>query len=96
MSTFVKNYVEACDTCLRTKTFPAKPAGPLQPNKVPEGPWQVITTDLITGLPESEGYDAIAVVVDRFTKQVHISPTHGTITAEGMHQEIGRARDFGF
>ena len=64
MSTFVKNYVDACDLCLCTKTFPAKLAGPLLPNQTPEGPWQVITTNLITGLPESEGYDAIAVVVD--------------------------------
>ena len=54
------------------------------PNAVPEGPWQVITADLITGLPRSEGFDAIAVVVDHFTKQVHLSPTKGTLTAEGL------------
>ena len=84
MSTFVKNYVEACDLCLRTKTFPAKPMGPLQPNQAPEGPWQVMTADLITGLPQVEGYNALAVMVDRFTKQVHISPTTDTVTAEGL------------
>lgn len=84
MSTFVKNYVDACDLCLRTKTFPAKPMGPLQPNQAPEGPWQIITADLITGLPEVDGYNAMAVVVDRFTKQVHISPTTDTVTAEGL------------
>ena len=84
LSTFVKNYIDACDLCLCTKTFPSKPSGPLMPNAVPEGPWQVITADLITGLPRSEGFDAIAVVVDRFTKQVHLSPTKGTLTAEGL------------
>ena len=84
LSTFVKNYVEACDLCLRTKTFPSKPSGPLMPNAVPEGPWQVITADLITGLPKSEGFDSVAVVVDRFTKQVHLSATNATLSAEGL------------
>ena len=43
-----------------------------------------MTADLITGLPEVEGYNALAVMVDRFTKQVHISPTTDTVTAEGL------------
>ena len=54
------------------------------PNAVPKGPWQVITADLITGLPKSEGFDSVAVVVDRFTKQVHLSATNATLSAEGL------------
>ena len=54
------------------------------PNAVPEGPWQVITADLIMGLPKSEGFDLIAVVVGHFTKQVHLSATHATLSAEGL------------
>ena len=54
------------------------------PNAVPEGLWQVITADLITGLPKSEGFDSIAVVVDCFTKQVHLSATNATLSAEGL------------
>jgi len=34
-------------------------------------PWTDISVDFITGLPEAQGYDAILVVCDRFTKQVH-------------------------
>ena len=40
--------------------------------------------DLITGLPDSQGYDAIMVVVDRFTKMIHALPTNGTVSSEGV------------
>lgn len=83
MSKYINEYVSTCEVCNRTKTFPAKPQGPLKPNEVPEGPWQIITTDMIVGLPKSNGYDSILVTADRFTKQVHFSPCHETLTAEG-------------
>ena len=53
------------------KNRPQQPFGPLVPNEVPNGPWEIITIDLITQLPESNGYNAICVVVDRFTKHAH-------------------------
>ena len=81
LSTFVERYVSGCDTCVRTKNTSHRPVGPLQPNPVPDGPWQVVTCDVITQLPESEGYDAIFVTVDRLTKMVHLAPTHSTVDA---------------
>ncbi|KAJ3577041.1 hypothetical protein NP233_g61 [Leucocoprinus birnbaumii] len=75
MSIFVKKYVTGCDVCQRMKNRPQQPFGPLMPNKVPNGPWEIISTDLITQLPESNGYDAICVVVDRLTKRAHSSPS---------------------
>ena len=71
ITTFVKQYVTGCDTCQRMKNRPQQPFGPLVPNEVPNGPWEIITIDLITQLPESNGYNAICVVVDRFTKHAH-------------------------
>ena len=68
LTTYVKKYVTGCDMCQRMKNRPQQPYGPLQPNPVPTGPWEVISIDLITQLPESDGYNAICVVVDRFTK----------------------------
>jgi IS30 family transposase len=37
--------------------------------------------DFIEQLPDSEGFTAILVVVDRFTKQALFIPTHNTITS---------------
>jgi hypothetical protein len=37
--------------------------------------------DFIKQLPDSEGFTAILVVVDHFTKQALFIPTHDTITS---------------
>jgi len=83
MTAFVNKYVSGCDTCQRSK--PARhPRSILQPHDVPEGPWQTIGVDLITGLPKVGGYDAIAVYVDHYSKQVHVIPTTSDVDAEGI------------
>jgi len=74
MTTFVNKYVTGCDTCQRYKPT-RHPRAILQPHDVPEGPWQTIGVDLITGLPRVKGYDAIVVYVDHYSKQVHVIPT---------------------
>ena len=81
MTKFINEYVMTCDVCQRTKAHRAAPQGPLQPNQIPEGPWQIITSDLIVGLPKSDGYTAILVTADRFTKQVHLSATTDEVDA---------------
>ena len=84
MSRYIASYIKGCDRCNRTKTFPAKPVGKLVPNQIPKDIWEIITVDLITGLPESEGYNAIMVVVDRLSKLLHVLPTTDQVTSEGM------------
>ena len=37
--------------------------------------------DLVTDLPEAEGYTAVAVFVDRLTKMVHFAPCTKEVTA---------------
>jgi hypothetical protein len=56
----------------------------LQGLVVPEGPWQMIGVDLITGLPQVGEHDAIAVYIDHYSKQVHVVPTVSDLDAEGM------------
>ena|SRR5277367_3090324 len=42
--------------------------------------------DFIVELPPSEGYDAVFVCVDRFTKMAHFIPTTSNVTAERAAQ----------
>lgn len=50
------------------------PTGLLQPLPILEGPWQDVTMDFVEGLPKSEGYNSILVIVDCFTKYVYFIP----------------------
>ncbi|WVZ76463.1 LOW QUALITY PROTEIN: hypothetical protein U9M48_024439 [Paspalum notatum var. saurae] len=69
MKRAVAEYVAIYDTCQHVKGEHQRPAGLLQPLKVPEWKWEEITMDFIVGLPRTEkGYNSIWVVVDRLTK----------------------------
>ena len=83
MATYVLNYVEGCEKCQRYRKN-HHPTVPVQPQKIPEGSWQTIGVDLITGLPMSHGKNAIMTVIDHFTKQVHLYPVTDSITADGV------------
>ena len=80
----VKNYVSGCDQCQQMKSFPEKPAEKLKPNKATTQPWKDITTDFITGLPETQGYDALFIICCRYTKQAYIISTSTTTSARGL------------
>jgi hypothetical protein len=81
---YVAKYVKGCDKCNRTKTFPTTPVGKLMPNRIPDRRWQVISVDLIVELPESRGYNAIMVVVDRLSKRAHLIPTTNEVDSIGI------------
>jgi len=68
------------------KNCPQQPFGPLMPNKVPNGPWKIISMDLITQLPESNGYNAICVIVDRLTKRAYFIPINNQFSSKDMAQ----------
>ena len=80
------SYVRTCPTCQMVKSENRKKAGPLQPIPPPERKWSHVTTDLVTDLPESEGFTAIAVFVDRLTKRVHFAPCTKEVTATDYAQ----------
>jgi len=86
MTTFVKKYVMGCDMCQWMKNRPQQPFGPLVPNKVPNRPWEIISTDLITQLPESNSYNAICVIVNRLTKRAHFIPINNQFSSKDMAQ----------
>jgi hypothetical protein len=79
MKRSVAEYVAICDTCQRVKAELQRPAGLLQPLKIPEWKWEEITMDFIVGLPRTQkGYNSIWVVVDRLTKVAHFIPVNTT------------------
>jgi len=80
----VKWYVEGYDACQRNKNQMQPPAGKLIPNLIPEKAWSYISADFIIKLPLAQGYDAILVVVDRFTKIGHFIPTTERTSTEEL------------
>ncbi|WVZ58676.1 hypothetical protein U9M48_008918, partial [Paspalum notatum var. saurae] len=75
MKRTVPEYVAVCDTCQRVKAEHQRPAGLLQPLKIPEWKWEEISMDFIVGLPRTQnGYNSIWVVVDRLTKVAYFIP----------------------
>jgi hypothetical protein len=66
MTIFIKNYVTGCATCqqMKVNTHPTVPPLSLIKSNT-TCPFAVVTTDFITNLPESEGFNSIMVVVDQ-------------------------------
>jgi hypothetical protein len=68
----VTEYVALSDTCQRVKAEHQRPAGLLQPLKIPKWKWEEIGMDFIVGLPRTQArYDSIWVIVDRLTMVAH-------------------------
>jgi len=70
----ITEYVCSCDICQHNKVIPHKKYGLLEPIDVPMRPWTSTSMDFIVGLPKSEGYTKIWVIVDRFSKMAHFIP----------------------
>ena len=83
MSRYINNYTRHCDLCIRSKKVRQEPIGELHPTETPSGPWETVSVDFITELPDSHGYDSTMNVVCTGTKQAHFIKCNSTITAAG-------------
>jgi hypothetical protein len=75
MKRAIAEYVALSDNCQRVNAERQRPAGLLQPLKIPEWKWEEISMDFIVGLPKTQnGYDSIWVIVDHLSKVAHFIP----------------------
>jgi hypothetical protein len=81
MKQAVDDFIKQCVICQQAKHSHTHPAGLLQPLPIPQGVWQDLSMDFIEGLPKSQGYSVILVVVDRLTKYAHFVAVKHPYTA---------------
>ncbi|WVZ11913.1 hypothetical protein V8G54_016443 [Vigna mungo] len=65
----------------QTKYSTKRPGGLLHPLPILTGVWEDISLDFVTGVPPSNGYTVLLVVVDRFSKAVHLGTLHSGFIA---------------
>jgi hypothetical protein len=82
MLAYIETWVRNCHTCRRITASREGRQGVLRPLPIPQRAWQDLSMDFVTHLPESSGYDAILVIVDRLTKMKHFLPCQETYNAE--------------
>lgn len=67
----VKSFVQNCLICQQHEYETLALVGLLQPLPIPNKVWEDISLDFIVGLPPSNDFDTILVVVDMFSKYIH-------------------------
>ncbi|KAF7762581.1 hypothetical protein Agabi119p4_9174 [Agaricus bisporus var. burnettii] len=72
IKTDIRGYIRGCDMCQKNKTIRRPDHIPLNPLPIPDKPWEEISIDMIGPLPKSKEKDAIIVIVDRFSKMIHL------------------------
>lgn len=90
----VTRFISSCDICQRAKVEHVKYPGLLEPLPVPDHAWQMVSLDFIEGLLKSNKFNAILVVVDKFSKYAHFIPLSHLFTAlqvaQAYMQEVFR------
>lgn len=75
------DYIQKCPTCAMSKKPRHKLYGELQIVQQPTDVLQVLCLDFITGLPESQTFNALLTVTDKMSKTVRLIPSKETWTA---------------
>jgi hypothetical protein len=82
----IQEYISKCAVCQQAKHENTKAPGLLQPIPVPESAWSMISLDFIEGLPKSQRFDTILVIIDKFTKYAHFLPLAHPFTTLSVAQ----------
>ena len=81
MKTDLNKFIKECDVCQRIKSETSVPASLLQPLAIPTIAWADVSLDFVEGLPKSQGFEVILVMVDWLTKYAHSVPLSHPYTA---------------
>lgn len=81
MKKMIATWCSHCSICQQAKSERVKYTSLLQPIQVPAAAWQVISMNFIEGLPTSDKYNCIMVVVNKFSKYNHFVPLRHPFTA---------------
>ena len=89
MKEWIADYIQGCSICQQSKILTHRPKVPMY--KIPTipnaRPFQRVAMDLITGLPQRKGYNAILTIVDQGCSQAAIFlPCSTEITGPGIAQ----------
>jgi hypothetical protein len=84
IKTDIQNYVKGCSACQKNKIIRQPGHISLSPLPIPKQPWQEISIDMIGPLPKSDEYNSILVIVDRFSKMIHLIPTTTSLSSTGL------------
>jgi hypothetical protein len=94
MKAKISSYIKKCVDCQKNKHSTHAPYGEMQKLELPGQPWEDISMDFITGLPESKdpvtglSYDRITNVVCRLTKAAEFVPYCKNYTAKQLGHSI--------
>ena len=76
------DFVRSCPLCQANKTSTMPKLGHSKSTEIPDGRWETVSMDWITGLPETaSGFDSILVIIDFVSKRAHFIPTHDNSTS---------------
>ena len=77
-------YIAGCSCCQMAKANRHSKKTKLVLIPTGERPWKEIAMDFVRELPESDSYNAILVITDRFTKMQHYILVKTSWTSEDM------------
>ena len=95
------DFVASCSKCQKSKADRHSQKTKLIPMPTGSKPWEEIAMDFVGELPESEGYNAILVITDRFSLHIwrlyglpkHIPSDRGPQFILAFWREIHRKLD---
>lgn len=88
MQAQIRDFVRTCKVCQQCKYENYASPGLLQPLEIPTRFWATISMDFVDGLPKSEGYSTIMVMVHKLGKFGHFVALKHPYNASTMAQGV--------